>query len=141
MHNIYIDIETIPGPVMPSIDELMEKAPASYKKPETIRAWSEYCQPKRGTATDLNEVIEASTTEKSSEVHDEAAVNPEKKRLTQAELDGMRADLCALIESEGLDLKEVEKASGEFSNRWSEKIMQKIENEIIPNMKAEMMGA
>ena len=41
MHNIYIDIETIPGPVMPSIDELMELAPASYKKPESIRAWAE----------------------------------------------------------------------------------------------------
>ena len=40
MHNIYIDIETIPGPVMPSIEELMEKAPASYKKPESIRAWA-----------------------------------------------------------------------------------------------------
>lgn len=101
-----------------------------------------YTVPVRGeVATDLNEVIEASTTEKSSEVHEEAAVNPEKKRLTQAELDAMRADLCAFIESEGLDLKEVEKAAGEFSNRWSEKIMQKIENVTIPNMKAEMMGA
>lgn len=103
--------------------------------------WAEYCQPKRGNAPDLNDIISAPTTEKSSEVHDEAAVNPEKKRLTQAELGGMRADLCAFIESEGLGLKEVEKAAGEFSNRWSEKIMQKIENEIIPNMKAEMMGA
>ena len=53
----------------------------------------------------------------------------------------MRADLCATIESEGLDLKAVEKAAGEFSNRWSEKTMQKIESVIIPNMKAEMMGA
>lgn len=41
MHNIYIDIETIPGPVVPSIDELMRQAPASYKKPESIRAWAE----------------------------------------------------------------------------------------------------
>lgn len=41
MHQITIDIETIPGPVMTSIDELMEKAPASYKKPESIRAWAE----------------------------------------------------------------------------------------------------
>lgn len=41
MHNIYIDIETIPGPIIPSIEELMEKAPASYKKPESIRAWAE----------------------------------------------------------------------------------------------------
>lgn len=41
MHQITIDIETIPGPVMPSIEELMEKAPASYKKPESIRAWAE----------------------------------------------------------------------------------------------------
>lgn len=40
MHNIYIDIETIPGPIVPPIEELMEKAPASYKKPETIRAWA-----------------------------------------------------------------------------------------------------
>ena len=40
MHQITIDIETIPGPVMPSIEELMEKAPASYKKPESIRAWA-----------------------------------------------------------------------------------------------------
>jgi molecular chaperone DnaK (HSP70) len=101
-----------------------------------------YVVPVRGeVATDLNDIIETSTTEKSSEVPEEAAVNPEKKRLTQAELDGMRADLCALIHAEGIDLKEVEKAAGEFSNRWSEKIMQKVENEIIPNMKAEMMGA
>jgi len=41
MHNIYIDIETIPGPIMPTIEELMESAPASYKKPESIRAWAE----------------------------------------------------------------------------------------------------
>lgn len=41
MHQITIDIETIPGPVMPSIEDLMEKAPASYKKPESIRAWAE----------------------------------------------------------------------------------------------------
>ena len=101
-----------------------------------------YAVPVRGeVSTDLNEVIEASTTEKSSDVPEEAPTQPEKKRLTQAELDGMRADLCALIHSEGIDLKAVEKAAGEFSSRWSEKIMQKIENEIIPNMKAEMMGA
>lgn len=41
MHQITIDIETIPGPVMPSIDELMENAPGNMKKPETIRAWAE----------------------------------------------------------------------------------------------------
>lgn len=41
MHNIYIDIETIPGPVMPSIDELVANAPGNMKKPETIRAWAE----------------------------------------------------------------------------------------------------
>lgn len=41
MHNIYIDIETIPGPVMPTIEDLMEKCPSSYKKPESIRAWAE----------------------------------------------------------------------------------------------------
>lgn len=41
MHQITIDIETIPGPVMPSIEELMENAPGNIKKPETIRAWAE----------------------------------------------------------------------------------------------------
>ena len=41
MHQITIDIETIPGPVMPSIEELMENAPGNMKKPETIRAWAE----------------------------------------------------------------------------------------------------
>lgn len=41
MHNLYIDIETIPGPVIPTIDEMMEKCPASYKKPDSIRTWAE----------------------------------------------------------------------------------------------------
>ena len=41
MHNIYIDIETIPGPVMPSIEDLIANAPGNMKKPETIRAWAE----------------------------------------------------------------------------------------------------
>ena len=99
-----------------------------------------YAVPVRGNAPDLNDIIESSTTEKSSEVQSELQ-EEKKRRLTSEELDGMRADLCATIESEGLDLKAVEKAAGEFSNRWSEKTMQKIESVIIPNMKAEMMGA
>ena len=100
-----------------------------------------YMVPVRGeVATDLNDIISAPTTEKSSEVQEEPQ-EEKKRRLTAEELDGMRFELCSVIGDEGLRLEDVEKAAGEYSNRWSEKIMQKIENVIIPNMKAEMMGA
>lgn len=37
---IYIDIETLPGSVQPSIDDLIAKAPGNLKKPETIQQWA-----------------------------------------------------------------------------------------------------
>jgi hypothetical protein len=38
---IYIDIETLPGPDKPSIEDLTAKAPGNLKKPETIQKWAE----------------------------------------------------------------------------------------------------
>jgi hypothetical protein len=38
---IYVDIETIPGPVPPTIEELMAEAPGNLKKAETIAKWAE----------------------------------------------------------------------------------------------------
>ena len=41
MVRLYVDIETIPSPVAPSIEDLELQAPKTMKKPETIRAWAE----------------------------------------------------------------------------------------------------
>lgn len=41
MRNLYIDIETIPGPLVPSVEELEFLAPKTMKKAETIRQWAE----------------------------------------------------------------------------------------------------
>lgn len=38
---IYIDIETIPGPEKPTVEELTKKAPGNLKKEETILRWAE----------------------------------------------------------------------------------------------------
>ena len=115
-----------------------------------------YVVPVRGeVGTDLNAIIEVQNGSESVQnevenngnagVHtqelDGAAQPKQRKRLSTEELDARRADLVADIEGDGFDLKEIEKAVGEFSNRWSEKIMDKIENVILPNMRAERAGA
>ena len=41
MVRLFVDIETIPGPVMPGVEELELHAPKTLKKPESIRAWAE----------------------------------------------------------------------------------------------------
>lgn len=40
MVRLYVDIETIPGPHPPSLEELEALAPKTHKKPETVRQWA-----------------------------------------------------------------------------------------------------
>jgi hypothetical protein len=41
MPNVYLDIETIPGPHPPDLEAMKAKAPSNYKKPEAIQKWAE----------------------------------------------------------------------------------------------------
>lgn len=41
MLRLYVDIETIPGPNQPSIEEIAALAPKTMKKADTIQAWAE----------------------------------------------------------------------------------------------------
>lgn len=41
MNILYFDIETLPGPERPTLEEVEALAPRNMKKPETIRAWAE----------------------------------------------------------------------------------------------------
>jgi hypothetical protein len=38
---IFIDIETLPSPDQPSVEDLIAKAPGNMKKPESIQKWAE----------------------------------------------------------------------------------------------------
>ena len=71
----------------------------------------------------------------------EPPAQPERKRHTAAEMEEMRADMVAEIAEAGLNLKDVEAEAGEFSNRWTASVMDKIRSKIIPNLKAELAGA
>ena len=114
--------------------------------------------PARGAAsTDLNEIIDAQATPsappepaqpaQSVEPHPAPDQQPdqqpqqERKRHTQAELEDMRAVLVQEIDEAGLNLKDVEAEAGEFSNRWTASVMDKIRSKIIPNMRAELAEA
>ena len=71
----------------------------------------------------------------------EPPAQPERKRHTAAELEEMRADMVAEITEKGLDLGEIEKAVGEYSNKWNAAQIEKVRGKIVPNLMAELMGA
>lgn len=64
-----------------------------------------------------------------------------RKRHTAAELEGLRADMVAEITEKGLDLGEIEKAVGEYSNKWNAAQIERVRGKIVPNLMAELMGA
>jgi hypothetical protein len=41
MPNVFLDLETIPGPYPPDLEAMKAKAPSNYKKPEAIQKWAE----------------------------------------------------------------------------------------------------
>lgn len=41
MLKLYVDIETVPSPTVPSLEELESQAPKTMKKADTIKAWAE----------------------------------------------------------------------------------------------------
>ena len=71
----------------------------------------------------------------------EPPAQPERKRHTAAELEEMRADMVAEIAEKGLDLGEIEKTVGEYSNKWNAAQIEKVRGKVIPNLLAELMGA
>ena len=71
----------------------------------------------------------------------EPPAQPERKRHTAAELEEMRADMVAEITEKGLDLGEIEKAVGEYSNKWNAAQIEKVRGKIVPNLVAELLGA
>lgn len=62
---------------------------------------------------------------------------PKAKRTSQAELADLREELAAEIAAKKVDLRIVEKAVGEFKNRWAQKDMDRIRNFILPNLAGE----
>lgn len=62
---------------------------------------------------------------------------PKAKRTSQVELDALREELAAEIAAKNVDLRVVEKAVGEFKNRWAQKDMDRIRNFILPNLSGE----
>ncbi|MDY0274767.1 MAG: hypothetical protein RBR42_04915 [Desulfomicrobium sp.] len=119
------------------------------------RQGSTYVMPPKGEAQDLNSII--SVVAEESEVvpppepepvyvaepvpADEPDEKPKAKRLTQEELDGMRADAVAAIEKAGVDLAEVEKTVNEYSTRWNTKQIERVMNKILPRLAPELAEA
>lgn len=64
-----------------------------------------------------------------------------RKRHTNEELDGMRADMVAEILSRGATLDDIEPIVGEYSNKWNAAQIEKIRGKILPNLLAEKMEA
>ena len=102
-------------------------------------SWADYvAKPETKPTSDLNDMIKPQAAPVEPEV---LKPEPEKKRHTQAELEDMRAVLVQEIDEAGLNMKDVEAEAGEFSNRWTASVMDKIRSKIIPNIKAELAGA
>lgn len=110
-----------------------------------------YLVPVRGEAAmDLNEVIEAQVQQAEASLQQEAqpeAAHPDptpengRKRPSPAELEDMRAVLVQEIKESGLRLQDVEAGVGEYVNKWTASVMDKIRSNVIPNMKAELLEA
>lgn len=85
------------------------------------RQGNTYVIPPKGAAQDLNSIINVVVEESVVEAEPvpteeqvvEAVEEPKAKRLTQEELDGLRADAVNAIQEAGVDLAEVEKAINE----------------------------
>lgn len=119
---------------------------------ELEREGEAFVLPAKGqTSSDLNAMLHAEpetvlvpVVEPSEQVMAEPP-QPEngngKKRPTAVELEEMRADMVAELETEGLALAEIEKQVGEYANRWTPKHIEKIRGVIVPNLKAELLGA
>ncbi len=114
-----------------------------------------YLMPVRGqSSSDLNAMLHAELPEPPAQpaaieppaaepevITPEPPAQPERKRHTAAELEEMRADMVAEIAEKGMDLSEIEKAVGEYSNKWNAAQIEKVRGKIMPNLMAELMGA
>lgn len=120
------------------------------------RQGNTYVIPPNGAAQDLNSLIkpqamfEAVPVEPEPEpVYEEPDAEPDAepdekpaaKRLSQEELDGMRADAVAAIEQAGVDLAEVEKTVNEYSTHWNTKQIERVMNKILPRLAPELAEA
>ena len=118
---------------------------------ETERDGETYTVAARGqSSSDLNAMLHADAPTVEAEIVPEpespkAEAPPEpgngKKRHTAAELEEMRADMVVEIAEKGLDLGEIEKAVGEYSNKWNAAQIEKVRGKIVPNLVAELLGA
>ena len=64
-----------------------------------------------------------------------------KKRMTNKEYDDMRADMVMELNEKGVNVAEIEKMVGAYSNKWTPKDIEKIRGKILPNLLAELAGA
>ena len=106
-------------------------------------SWADYvAKPETKPTSDLNDLLGKKPSVEPEVITPEPTQpQPERKRHAQAELEDMRAVLVQEIDEAGLNLKDVEAEAGEFSNRWTASVMDKIRSKIIPNIKAELAGA
>lgn len=104
--------------------------------------------PKGQSSSDLNAMLHAEVPTVEAEVmpepeqpKPETPPQPERKRPTPEELDAMRADMVAEIESRGVSVAEIEKIVNEYSQKWTASHVAKIRGKILPNLLAELAGA
>ena len=141
--------------VAPEIAMGLQTAEEIHDTYDMDRQGETYLMPVRGqSSSDLNAMLHAELPEPPAQpvtieqpaadpeaITPEPPAQPEKKRHTVAELEEMRADMVAEIAEKGLDLGEIEKAVGEYSNKWNAAQIEKIRGKIVPNLMAELMGA
>lgn len=96
-------------------------------------SWAEYvAKPEsKAPANDVNDLLKQQA--------EPAAAND--KRPTAVELEEMRVDMVAEIESRGVALAEIEKMVGAYSNKWTAKQIAEIRAKHLPNLLAELAGA
>ena len=107
-------------------------------------SWADYVSKpeSKAPASDLNDLLKSqASTEHPEAERSDPAPETGRKRQSPAELEDMRAVLVQEIEEAGLRLQDVEAEAGEYVNRWTASVMDKIRSKIIPNMKAELLEA
>ena len=100
--------------------------------------------PKGQTSADLNAMLHQGREEEVIDAQIAPVTEPVEngtKRPTAVELEEMRADMVAEIESRGVALAEIEKMVGAYSNKWTPKQVADIRAKHLPNLLAELMGA
>jgi hypothetical protein len=94
-------------------------------------SWAEYvAKPEsKAPANDINDMLKPPATPPTEPENGNG-----KKRPTAVELEEMRADMVAELQSKGVSVEEMEKAVNEYSSKWRPAHIEKIRGEILPQL-------